>query len=186
VKPREHTREYGDHVPVLGPVVSLHHQLVGSRNQRQPVVVIERLGNVLAKRVPGAARRNTPAAPIIRVGPQQIAHGTFVRHFLDAVQGANVVQRVDTRRQTTVKTKYLVVDQGRERQVVEQVGKVLPHIGVAVLAKTLVVEPVHLRDLARLVVAAEDGDALRVADLEGHKQGHRLDRVVSSVHVIAC
>lgn len=61
----------------------------------------------------------------------------------------------------------LVVDEGGEGEVVEQVGKVLPDIGVAVLAEAFVVEAVDLGDLARLMVSAEDGDALRVSDLEG-------------------
>lgn len=59
----------------------------------------------------------------------------------------------------------LILDERGEWQVVEEVGEVLPDVGVAVLAEALVVEAVDLRDLARLVVAAEDGDALRVADL---------------------
>ena len=36
-------REDGDHVPVMGPVVSLHHELMGPRHQVQPVAVVERL-----------------------------------------------------------------------------------------------------------------------------------------------
>ena len=38
----------------------------------------------------------------------------------------------------------LVVDQGCERKVVEEVCEVLPHIGVSVLTQALVVEAVHL------------------------------------------
>ena len=38
----------------------------------------------------------------------------------------------------------LVVDQGCERKVVEEVCEVLPHVGVSVLPQALVVEAVHL------------------------------------------
>ena len=38
----------------------------------------------------------------------------------------------------------LVVDQGCERKVVEEVCEVLPHVGVSVLTQALVVEAVHL------------------------------------------
>lgn len=48
----------------------------------------------------------------------------------------------------------LVVDQGGQREVVEQVGEEFPDVGVAVLAQTLVVEAVDLGDLSRLVVPA--------------------------------
>ena len=60
---------------------------------------------------------------------------------------------------------HLVVHQGGEGQVVEQVGEVLPHVGIAVLPQTLVVEAVHLSDLTRLVVPPQDRDALTVPHL---------------------
>ena len=80
---------------------------------------------------------------------------------------------------------HLVVDEGREGQEVEQVGEVLPDVGVAVLAQALVVEAVHLGDLARLVVAAQDRDAVAVPHLERDEERHRLDRVVAAVDVVA-
>ena len=39
--------EDGDDVPVVWPVVSLHHELVSSADQGQTVRMVERLGNVL-------------------------------------------------------------------------------------------------------------------------------------------
>ena len=65
---------------------------------------------------------------------------------------------------------HLVVYQGGEGQVVEQVGEVLPHVGVAVLPQALVVEAVHLRDLTRLVVPSQDGDSLTVPYLGKREQ----------------
>ena len=51
-----------------------------------------------------------------------------------------------TRLVNTVDTvTTLTVHKGGEREVVEQVGEVLPHVGVAILAQTLVIEPVHLK-----------------------------------------
>ncbi len=40
---------------------------------------------------------------------------------------------------------YLSIDEGGQMKVVEQVGEVLPDVGVAVLAQALVVEPVDLK-----------------------------------------
>ncbi len=85
-----------------------------------------------------------------------------------------------------MQTEDLVVNEGGEREVVEKVGEVLPHVGVSVLAQALVVEAVDLRDLARLVVAAEDGDPLGISDLEGYEQSDGLNRVVSTVDIITC
>jgi len=84
-----------------------------------------------------------------------------------------------------VQTEDLVVDEGRQRQEVEQVCEVLPHVGVAVLAQALIVEAVNLRDLARLVVAAQDSDAAGIADLERDQQSHGLDGEVAAVNVVA-
>lgn len=61
---------------------------------------------------------------------------------------------------------YPAIHQRCHRQVVKQVGKVLPHIRVAVLAKTLVIEPVHLSDLSRLMVPSQDGHSARIANLQ--------------------
>jgi len=96
-----------------------------------------------------------------------------------------VVQAVDRGTEASVQAEDLPVDERRQRQVVKQIGEVLPDVGVAVLAQTLVVESVHLCDLARLVVTAQDGDALPVADLQGHQKGHGLHRVVSTVYIVA-
>jgi len=54
----------------------------------------------------------------------------------------------------------LSVDECSERQVVKQIGKVLPHVCVAVLAQTLIVEAINLSDLSALVVATKNGDAI--------------------------
>ena len=147
--------------------------------------MIKRLADVLPERVPGSSRADAPSTPIIRIRPQQVAHGPLVRHLLYPVQRADVIQRVDARGQAAVQAEDLVVDERGQGQVVEEVGEKLPHVGVAVLAQALVVEAVDLRDLAGLVVAAQDGDALGVADFERDEQGDRLDGEVAAVHVVA-
>jgi hypothetical protein len=179
------TGEYGDHVPVLRPVVPLHHKLVSSGNQRQTVVVVESLGYILAKSVAGATWRDSPSAPVVRIGPQQVAHGALVGHLLDSVKGANIIERIDARGEAAVQAEDLVVDERRKGQVVEEVGEVFPHVGIAVLAEALIVEAIHLCDLTRLVVATQDGDALGIADLESDEQSHGLDGIVASVDVVA-
>jgi len=53
---------------------------------------------------------------------------------------------------------YLSVDERRQRQVVKEIGEILPDVGVAVLAQTLIIEPIHLSDLTTLVVTSQDCD----------------------------
>ena len=64
---------------------------------------------------------------------------------MEAIEGPDVVKGVDGGAETPVEAKDLAVDQRRQRQVVEQIREVLPHVGVAILAQALVVETVHLR-----------------------------------------
>lgn len=154
-------------------------------NQRQAVVVVESLRDILAERIPGATGGNTPAAAVIRVRPKEIAHGALMRHFLNPIESFDVIEGIDTRRKTAVQTEDLVVDESGEGEIIEEIGKVLPDISITVLAKALVVEAVDLGDLARLVVASEDGNSFGVSNLERDEEGDRLDRVVTSVDIVS-
>lgn len=84
-----------------------------------------------------------------------------------------------------MQAENLSINEGGERQIVEQIGEVLPHVGISVFAQTFVVESVDLRDLSRLVVAAQDGDSFTITDLKGDEQCHRLDGVVAAIDVVA-
>ncbi len=67
-----------------------------------------------------------------------------MRDFLKPIQCSDVIQRVDAGTEATVEAKDLPVNQGGQRQVVEQVGEILPDVGVAVFAQAFVVESVNL------------------------------------------
>lgn len=64
-----------------------------------------------------------------------------------------------------MQAEYLSVNECGEGQIVEQISKVFPHVGIPIFAQTLVVESVDLRDLTGFVVAAQDGDSFSVANL---------------------
>jgi hypothetical protein len=155
-----------------------------SCNQSQAVVVIECLRNILSKCVARTTGRNAPTTSVIGITPEQIAHGPLVGNFLEPVERANVVERVDRRTETTMQTEDLIFDQGSKGQVIEQVGKIFPDVRVAVLSQTLVVEAIHLCDLAGFVVATQDRNAPRVADFESDKESNSLDGVVATVNVV--
>jgi len=46
------------------------------------VGLVELGADVAAEKVAGAARRQAPALDVLRVAPQQVAHGAVVRHLL--------------------------------------------------------------------------------------------------------
>ena len=76
--------ENGDHILFMGPIKPLHNELVRSRYQVDAICVIELLRDVLSKRIPCPSRRDSPTTPIVWVGPQQVAHGPFMRHLAKA------------------------------------------------------------------------------------------------------
>ena len=90
-----------------------------------------------------------------------------------------------THRSMEVISTDLVLDEGGEREIVEEISKVSPHIRVAIFPQAFVIEAVHLGNLSRFMVAAEDRNPVAVAKLEGDKEGDCLYGVISSVDVIA-
>jgi hypothetical protein len=76
-------------------------------DEREPVVVVERLADVLTEGVPRTTGRYPPTTAVVGVGPEEVAHRSFVRNFLDAVDGADVVERVDGGGKSTVEAEDL-------------------------------------------------------------------------------
>ena len=60
-----------------------------------------------------------------------------------------------------------------------------PHVDATVLAETLVVKPIGLRNLPALVVASNQRYPVGVADLQRKQQEKSLDRVEAAVYKIA-
>jgi len=167
------------------PLIALHDELMRPADQIDPVRLVEVRDHIAAEQVTRAARTHAPADDLLRIGPEQVAHGALVRHLLLAVDGADLVQSGDRRRQAAVHAEDLAVDDGRQTDVVEDFGAVLPDRDGAVLAQALVVEAVDLRDLARFVVAADERDAVRVADFEREEEKERFDAVEAAVDEVA-
>lgn len=59
--------------------------------------------------------------------------------------------------------QHLAVNERGQRQKVEHLASGFPNRGVAVLLLAFFVEPIHLRDLAGLVVAADQSNTFRVS-----------------------
>jgi len=58
--------------------------------------------------------------------------------------------------ESSVGAKELLVNGGSKRQEIKKVCEALPHVRAAVLSHALVVKTIHLRDLARFMVPAQD------------------------------
>lgn len=84
-----------------------------------------------------------------------------------------------------MQAENLSINEGGEREIVEEVSEVLPHIRIPVFAQTLVVESVNLRDLSRLMIATENSDSFTVSDFQSDKKRHRFNRVIAAIDVIS-
>ena len=105
-------------------------------------------------------------------------------NFLYTVECSDVIKGIDAGGETSVEAEDLVVDQGSEGEVVEEIGEVLPYVGVAIFSEAFIIEPIDLCYLAGFVVATEDGDALRVSDFQSYKESHSLNGIVTSINII--
>ena len=76
----------------------------------QIVGVVELFGNILTKCVTSSSRIHSPACSVIGVRPEEVAHGSFVRYFLESFEGANVVEGLNAGRESSVETEELVFD----------------------------------------------------------------------------
>ena len=127
-------REDSHNIALLTPVIPIHHQLMSPCNQFEVVRMVELLRDVLSKSISCASRGDAPATSIIRVRPQQVAHWTLVRYFLNSIQLLNLIESVDARRKSTVKTEDLFLYNSCDRQIVKQVCELLPYVGITILS----------------------------------------------------
>lgn len=107
-----------------------------------------------------------------------------MRNLSEAVDDLDLIDTMDARRQTTVDAEDLVVDDAGEGEVVEHVGEVVPDSSVAILAAAFCVETVGLGYSSRLVVAADEVDAMRVAELETDEQRDGFDTKEAAINVV--
>lgn len=177
--------EDGNDITIVTPIKSFHNELMSSSDESETVVVVKGFGNVLTKGVTGPTGGDSPTTAVVGVGPEEIAHWAFVGNFLEAVDGANVVEGIDRRGETSVKAEDLIIDKSGKREIVEEVGKEFPNVGVAVLSQAFVVETVNLGDLPRFVITAEDGNAVAVAYFHRDEEGDGLDGIVTPIDVVS-
>jgi len=138
---------------------------MSSTDQLNFVGTVELADDVAAEKVPSSTRAQAPTVDVLRIRPHEITHGAIVWDFLFAIQSADLVHRVDGRRQPTVYTKDSALDESGDGKVVKNFSAVAPNVDRAILAQTLVVKPVHLRNLPTFVVSSDESDSVWVSDL---------------------
>ena len=67
--------------------------------------MVKVLDDIGAEKVTGSARGMAPAFDIVGVGPEEVAHGSFVGYFLLSVNEADLVYRLYGGAETAVNTE---------------------------------------------------------------------------------
>ncbi len=77
-----------------------------------------------------------------------------------------------------METEYLAFDNSSEREIIEKLCEVLPHIGVAIFPQTFIIETIaskgnidnnlHLSDLSRFMVTSQDSESISESDFQSH------------------
>jgi hypothetical protein len=135
---------------------------VSTSNEFEAVDVIELSRNLVTEEPASTARRDSPSLNIFRVTPDQIAESTLMRDLLSTSNDADLINGTNLRAQTTMNTKNFTINDGSEDKEIENLAARLPNRRVTILLLTLLIKTIDLSDLARLVVASDEGDLVRV------------------------
>ena len=176
--------ENSDNLVLMTPVVPIHDQLMRSCSQFEIVSSVELLWDVHTKGIASTSWWDAPACSLVWVTPQQIAHRSFMWHLLYSVQVLDLVKRLKRWRQPSMQWEYLILNYSSQGQLIKELGEVLPHVSIAILALTLIIKAINLCDLSTLVITSQDSNPVSVSNFQCNQQCDRFDWVVSTIDVI--
>jgi len=101
-----------------------------------------------------------------------------------SVKVQDLINGLQHRAQATMDAKNAAIYDGAQREIIEDFAAPAPYVATAVLALTLVVKPVYLRDLPRLVVSTDESYAIRISHFERQKEKECFDAVEASIHKV--
>lgn len=140
-------------------------------NKLESVDVVEFRSDLVAKQPSSTTWRYRPSSNIFRVTPYQITEGTFMRDLLGSSNDAYLIKGTDLGTQATVDAEHFAVNDCTEDQEIKDLATCFPDRGIPVFLLAFFIESVDLRDLARFVVAPNEGHAIRISCwvlLRGH------------------
>lgn len=118
--------------------------------------------NLVAKQPASTTWRDSPGVNILRITPNQITKGTFVRNFLSTGNDADLINCADLWAQTTVNTKNFAIHNSGKDEEVKDLAARFPNRSIAVLLLTLLVKTIDLSDLTRFVITPDKGDLVGI------------------------
>lgn len=91
-------------------------------------MLVQELGDLVSSKGEGDATVivTPPRAITVRIRPEEITEETLVRNINRTLNLPDPVQTIKIRREATVHTEDLVVDDSRDGEAIEAVGEELP------------------------------------------------------------
>ena len=86
-----------------------------------------------------------------------------MRNLAESINDFDLINGMDRGRKASVNAEYLVVDDNAQGKEVEHVGEVMPDVGIAVLSCAFGVKSIRLSNATRLMVAADEVNAMGVS-----------------------
>lgn len=174
-----------DELTLCEELVSVLYYLVRTADQIEVVLSEEFFYNVGTEGEGYSTVVLTPTdEALFRVGPEEIADETSVGHIARSDDLLHLLHLLKLRAEATVTAEDLVVNDARDGQAVERVGKSLPQLDV-VSALALIEETIDTVDRRAFVVAAEDEEILRELDLEGKNEADGLQTLFATIDVVS-
>lgn len=146
---------------------------MSTSNKLKAVDVVEFCSNLIAKQPASTSRGYCPSSDVFRITPNQVTEGAFVRDLLSSSNDAYLVKGTDFRTQTTVDAENFAINDCTEDQEIKDLATCFPNRSVTIFLLAFFVESVHLCNLARFVVAPNQGHAIRISSqslAKGHWQ----------------
>lgn len=84
-----------------------------------------------------------------------------------------------------MEAEHFILYNSSKRQVIKEVGKILPDIWVPVFSKALIIESIDLGDLSTLMVSSKNGNSISESNLEQYKKSYRLERIIASINIVS-
>lgn len=86
------------------------------------------LDGIATEEIACSTSRNRPALDHFGIRPQQVTHSALLRDFSKSVDLLQIVDLLDIGRQSTVHAEDLIIHNGSNGKVVEDIGERSPNI----------------------------------------------------------
>ena len=138
-------------------------QLMCPRDQFETINMVELSSNFVPKQPSRSSRTHCPCAHLFRITPYQIAESTLMGDLLRSCNDPDLIHGSYLGAQPTMYTEYFADNHCAEVEEGKNLTAGFPYRSIAVLLLAFFVESVDLGDLSRLVIAADEGYAVRIS-----------------------